>query len=78
MTKRHYPFTGDWQLQSTEVYTGVVGMKCARCPHRFGKREKFWRRETQVNWFRGDDESEDVCNSCHAAEVMSTADRGKP
>lgn len=46
----------------------MPGCKCDKCMHIFGKNEDFYRRGTEVNWFRGDDEVECLCGVCYAKE----------
>jgi hypothetical protein len=64
VSRRRYPQTSDWEQASTENYWLMEGMKCGTCDHKFGKDEKFWRRETQVSYMRGDDEVESICTEC--------------
>ena len=66
MAKRRYPVVLDWEPASTEQYWLMVGMKCGSCDHLLGKNEKFWRRETQVSYMRGEDEVEIKCAECKA------------
>ncbi|GAI26522.1 unnamed protein product [marine sediment metagenome] len=37
---------------------------CNKCARRFVKGEEFCIRETQVSWFRGDDEVVVLCADC--------------
>jgi len=70
MSKKRYPVELDWELASTENYTGMVGLKCGSCDHRFGKNEQFWRQETQVSYMRGDDEVDWKCLACKPKEAQ--------
>jgi hypothetical protein len=69
MARRSYPEVNDWEQLSTENYFPMAGRKCAECPHVFGKNEKFWRRETRVSYFRGEDECYDICQECKAKKL---------
>ena len=64
MSRRKYPTVGPWETESTERTFLLAGKKCPKCDHIFGKKETYWRRETEVNWFRGDDEVEYMCSDC--------------
>ena len=64
MSRRSYPQTGSWERADTDRFFLMEGEKCMRCPHVFGKDEKFWRQETQVSYMRGDDEVESICDDC--------------
>lgn len=67
MPKRNYPTPWtDWYLVSTDNWIGFVGKFCRQCPHQFGKDEKFWKRERQISWMRGDDQVEGICIACKA------------
>jgi len=61
---RRYPIVLSWEKATTEEYTGMADDKCDRCGQTLGKDKPFWRRETQVSWFRGDDEVKVLCLSC--------------
>ncbi len=66
MTRKQYPVQGKWGLSDTNAYFLMAGQK-ATCGHVLGKKEKFWRRETQVSYMRGDDEVESRCLQCGPA-----------
>ena len=57
-----YPQVSEWQETSTETYP--YSSPCMKCGHKHIKGERFLRRETQVSYFRGDDEVETICESC--------------
>ena len=67
---RHYPQVGTWSRTSRECYFLIL--KCDGCDKKFGPHEKYWRRETQVSWFRGDDEVESLCDHCKANKKEAT------
>jgi hypothetical protein len=62
--KVKYPIEGEWRKASTANYIGMAG-RHARCGHLLGKNETFWRKETHVSWFRGEDIVDSRCASCH-------------
>jgi hypothetical protein len=72
--RRQFPQVLDWEPTSTERYFLMVGMKCGTCGHELGKDEKFWRRETQVSYMRGEDEVEIKCCACKDKDVTRPSD----
>ncbi len=56
----------DKTTYSKETLSVRPGAKsgCDGCGHKFLSKERFVVRETKVNWFRGDDEVEFLCNKC--------------
>jgi hypothetical protein len=60
--KKNYPIVGSWQQTTVEVRSGCT--RCDECDRQFEKREKFWLREIQTSYFRGDDEVEHICDAC--------------
>uniref|UniRef100_A0A6M3IXV7 HNH endonuclease n=1 Tax=viral metagenome TaxID=1070528 RepID=A0A6M3IXV7_9ZZZZ len=63
---RRYPRPGKWEKTSRQERPGIKA--CTGCARPFGKKEVFRLRETQVNWFRGDDEVEALCPACYVKE----------
>ncbi len=62
MSRRDYPVTGEWEIWTRENRPGCT--HCQKCGIEFGRREKFFLRETQVSWMRGDDEVEYFHERC--------------
>lgn len=59
MSNRQYPY-----LSSKTRYK--TNKKCGRC----GEQKPGYTLEWQVSWFRGDDEVENICDSCEATRLV--------
>jgi len=54
--RKPYPIIGPWVEVTRQRRPGCT--HCDKCKREFGPKEPFLVRETQVNYFRGDDEVE--------------------
>lgn len=63
---RSYPrrMPPKWLTIDTFMAKYRTDARCTSCGRRFQKGDRALVTETQVNWFRGDDESEYLCDQC--------------
>lgn len=60
-----YPRKMTAEKSRTQNRPGCLGKPCdGGCGHVFARNEVLFTQETQVNWFRGDDEVAFYCESC--------------
>lgn len=77
---RRYPSVGPWVKASTSRYVMMDTYPCDACHEPLGKNTEFMRRETQVSWFRGEDEVEAVHTGCfpgYAGSPQPTTIKGE-
>lgn len=66
MSRRQYPRIMTPEHTGKMTRPGIK--KCDTCKKVFQRTDRFVIQETQVNWFRGDDEVAVFCLECWAAK----------